>query len=236
MDKSIKNYEYLILIAMIYIAIDLSSMVFAYKIVAIGPIICAASSLNFPLTYSIMDVTAEVYGYHTAKKIIWYGFFCDFIFAILVLFISQIPSTTPFETMAYIQVLGSLFRAVIAQMMGVLTGAFINIYLISKWKTLTNGRYFWLRSIGASTIGEAVMLIISVMIALTGILSLDKLFHLIFYTYIYKIIFAFVAAPFISIIATILKNKMTDKQKDSVNFNPFNISNKQDFFSNFLKS
>lgn len=235
MNKTNKAYEYLILIGMIYIAIDLSSMVFAYKIIEIGPLIGAASSLIFPLTYSIMDVIAEVYGYKMAKKIILFAFTCDFIFATLVLLISHIPSASQSETVAYIQVLGSLLRSVFAQTIGVLTGGLVNIYLISKWKIMTNGRHFWLRSIGSSTIGEAIMLVISVIIALAGVLSFSKLFQLITYTYIYKIIFAIVAAPFVSIAATILKNKIGELNFDD-NLIDMRIQSKLDFASNFQKS
>lgn len=235
MDKINKAYDYLLLIVMIYMAVDLSSMVFAYKIIEIGPIVGAASSLIFPLTYSIMDIIAEVYGYRTAKKIIWYAFACDFIFATLVLAISHIPSTSPSETIAYIQVLGPLLRAVAAQTIGVLSGAFINIYLISKWRIMTNGRYFWLRSIGSSTIGEAIMLVISVFIALLGVLSISKIFQLIIYTYIYKIIFAIAAAPFISIIATVLKTKIGNQSPDFINYDYLNILNKEDFSPSFQK-
>ena len=39
-----KTYNSLIFIAMLYIAIDLASMVFAYKIIEIGSIIGAASA------------------------------------------------------------------------------------------------------------------------------------------------------------------------------------------------
>lgn len=230
-----KNYDYLIFIAMTYIAIDLSSMVFAYKIVEIGPITGAASSLIFPLTYAIMDIIAEVYGYRIAKNIVWYGFMCDLIFAILALMISHIPSTTHAQTLAYIQVLGLLLRAAVAQMIGVLLGAFINIYLISKWKRMTNGRYFWLRSIGSSTIGEAIMLIISVLIALIGVLSFSELIHLIIYTYLYKIFFAVAAAPFVSILASILKKKISNWRPESIVFNPFNKPNTPDLSANFQK-
>ncbi len=219
---------------MFYISIDLSSMVFAYKIIKIGPIIGAASSLIFPLTYSIMDIIAEVYGYKTAKKILWFGFACDLIFAALVLIISYIPSINLQETIAYKLVLGSLLRAVVAQTIGVLVGAFINIYLISKWKIITNGKHFWLRSIGSSTIGEALMLSISVFIALIGVLSLSQLMYLIMYTYLYKIFFAVAVSPIISFIASILKNKVDDTI-ETINFNPFNIPNIQDLSPNFQK-
>lgn len=226
MNKTNKSYDFLILIAMIYVAVDLSSMVFAYKIIEIGPLIGAASSLIFPLTYSIMDIIAEVYGHKMAKKIIWFAFACDFIFAILVLGVSQIPSSNQTETITYMHIFSPLLRAVIAQMIGVLAGAFINIYLISKWKVLVNGRYFWLRSIGSSTIGEAVMLVISVFIALVGVLPLNQLIQLIMYTYCYKIIFAFVAAPFISFAATLLKNKIDGWNSDIINLSSLNIQNR----------
>ena len=228
-----KNLEYLILIVMIYVAIDLSSMVFAYKLIKIGSVVTAASSIIFPLTYSIMDITAEVYGYQVAKKIIWYGFVCDLIFAVTVLIITLIPSLTQSETLAYAQVLGSLLRAVIAQMIGVLSGAFINIYLISKWKVMTRGKYFWLRSIGSSIVGEGVMLIVSVLIALIGVLSFPQLMYLIMYTYLYKIFFAIAAAPFVSLIALIMKSKIDEKHLNSILLNPLNIPNNKGFSPNF---
>jgi uncharacterized integral membrane protein (TIGR00697 family) len=212
MNTTIKGYEYLVLIAMIYMAIDLTSMVFAYKIIEIGPLVGAASSLIFPLTYSIMDVTAEVYSFQTAKKIIYFGLACDFIFAILVYLISQIPSSDSLQTIAYVQVLGQLVRAVVAQTIGVLTGAIINVYLLSKWKIMTNGRHLWLRSAGSSLIGEAIMLVISVSIALIGVLTLSQIFHLILFTYLYKVVFAFAISPLVSISAAFLKNKIGNIQ------------------------
>ncbi|MBV9575123.1 MAG: queuosine precursor transporter [Gammaproteobacteria bacterium] len=236
MDKINKAYDYLLLIAMIYIAIDLSSMVFAYKFIEIGPIIGAASSLIFPLTYSTMDIIAEVFGYRTAKKIICYACACDFLFAILVLAISNIPSINQSETAVYIQILSPLLRAVIAQTIGVLSGAFINIHLISKWKIMTNGRYFWLRSIGSSTIGEAAMLVISTLIGLLGVLSISKILQLIMYAYIYKIIFAIIIAPFISIIAYLLKTTISDQHLNLINYNFLSILNKEDFYPNIQKS
>src|SRR5205823_14289537 len=129
----------------------------------------------------------EVYGYPVTKKIVLYGFICDLIFGILTVFICHIPSISESQTIAYMQVLGLLLREVVAQMIGVLSGAFINIYLISRWKMITNGRYFWLRSIGSSTIGEAIMLVISVLIAFAGVLPYSELFRLIVYAYVYKI-------------------------------------------------
>ena len=38
----------------------------------------------------------------------------------------------------------------------------MNIYLLVKWKALLNGKYFWLRSMGSSIIGEIIYSILAV--------------------------------------------------------------------------
>ena len=149
----------------------------------------------------------------------------------LVVTVSHIPSPNEQQSSAYLLVLGSLFRAVFAQMIGVICGGYVNVYLISKWKLLTNGRYFWIRSIGSSSLGEGVMLLISVTIALVGILPLSKITQLIVYTYIYKVIFAVLIAPFIAIIAVLLKNviEKSDEKKETID--SFYTQGKMDLFS-----
>lgn len=228
--NKIKNNSSTILlfIVMLYMTIDLTSMVFTYKLIAIHSYIFASSSLIFPLTYSIMDVIAEVYGFNFAKKILIFGFACDIIFAVLVFFMSHIASANPIQSQVYLQVLGELPRAVIAQLLGVLSGAIINIYLISKWKIMTKGRYFWLRSVGSSSFGEAIMLIISVVIALAGVIEFKKILTLIIFTYFYKIIFAILIAPFLNIAVKLLKIK-EEKPDYNFEFNPFHKLDKQNF-------
>lgn len=233
MQNILRAYNYLILFVIVYMAIDLSSMVFAFKIIGFGPFIGAASSLIFPLTYSIMDIIAEIFGFRIARKIIFYGFIGDFIFAIFTFFISQIPSLNPTETLAYQTVLSSLLRATCAQTIGVLVGGLINIFLISRWKIMTKGKYFWLRSIGSSAIGEAFMLVISVLIALGGVLSVHDITLLIIYAYFYKIIFAIIASPFISITVFFLQRKLEDLNQ--LFAKPTKSSfDKEDFSPNFL--
>ena len=61
---------------------------------------------------------------------------------------------------SYDQVLGKLPRVAIASFLAIFVGAFINAYAISKWKILLRGRYFWLRSLGASAIGEFIFTIV----------------------------------------------------------------------------
>jgi uncharacterized integral membrane protein (TIGR00697 family) len=214
-----------VLLAMLYMTFDLSSMVYAYKTITIGPIVGMASSIVFPFTYSIMDIVAEVYGYQTARNLIWFGMLCDFLFGSLVLLLSFLPSPSYQQYTIYHHIFSPLLRAVFAQEIGALIGAFINIYLISKWKIFLRGKYFWLRSIGSSTLGELCMLIISVLVALTGVLSFHTLFIIIGYAYLYKIIFATVISPFLVVVVKFIKWKEgIDIYDTNVNFNPLKFS------------
>jgi uncharacterized integral membrane protein (TIGR00697 family) len=227
-----KSLEFLVMLAMMYVAIDLSSMVFAYKIIKFNGVLYAASSLIFPLTYSLMDIVAEIYGYQAAKKIILFGFACDIVFVASVFLLSHIPSPDQAETAAYLHVLGGLIGVVFAQMIGVLLGAFLNIHVIVKLKLLTNGRYFWIRSIMASLTGEGIMLVISASVALIGVLSVSELVVLVACTFVYKIVFAILAAPVVSIIVRLLKIKVIGRE-ELIDFNLLCKSNNQELSSSF---
>jgi uncharacterized integral membrane protein (TIGR00697 family) len=216
MPDKINNYKFLIPLVMLYITFDLSSLVYSYKEIQISFIVGMASSIIFPATFIISDIITEVYGYKIAKSIIWYGIICDFIFAIITYLLSFTPSPSTLQYNAYYSVLNPLLRAISAQTIGVFIGAFINIYCMSKWKTILKGKHFWLRSIGSSMIGEGLTLIISVLVALEGIIPTKTIMYVIFYAYIYKIIFAVLIAPVGAVCAQLLKDK------EDINFYHYN--------------
>lgn len=236
--KATKNYKYLTLLCMLYLTTDLISLALTYKFIEVGPIFISAEALIFPLTYTITDIVAEVYGYSEAKKVIWLVFLCDFIFALAVFLLIKVPTSDPMIQKTYDYTLGSLLRGTVAEVIGVLSGIFINIYAISKLKILTKGKYFWLRSIGSSTVGEAVLVIVSMPILFAGMISGQNLLKVIVFTYLYKIIFAIMIALPAAIIATILKRiEQIDVYDYNINFNPFKFDTNTDktTFQNALK-
>jgi len=215
-------YKYLTLLSMIYLTCELASLVLSYKIVSTKLFFGAAASFIFPITYTWNDIITEVYGYNAAKRLIWLVFVCDYLFVFLLYFSIKAPSPTVYQQTAYILVLGSLWRSVTGEMIGVLTGAFINSYIISKWKILTKGKHFWLRSIFSSVAGELIMLFISVPIALFGRINTEEIFTLIIYAYSYKVIFAIIISGPANVIASaIKKSEGVDGYDYNVSYNPF---------------
>lgn len=221
---SMGAYKYITFLSMLYLVCELASLVLSYKIIKLQFFFGAAASLIFPITYTWSDIITEVYGFRTTKKIIWFVFVCDYLFVFLVLFAMQMPSPTLNQEKAYSIVLGSLWRPLSSEVIGVLIGAFVNSAIISKWKTITHGKFFWFRSICSSAIGELIMLLISVPLALYGTLSIKEIAILILYAYSYKIIFAVVISGPANYLANILKDKEEiDIYDYNVSYNPFKI-------------
>jgi len=207
---------------MIYISCELASLVLSFKIIQLKFFFGAAASLIFPITYTLNDIITEVYGFNNAKKIIWFIFLCDYLFVFLIFFAIQAPSPIANQNEAYNLVLGSLWRSLSSEIIGVLAGAFINSTIISKWKIITQGKKFWLRSIFSSLIGELIMLLISVPIALYGILNMTQICKLILYVYCYKIIFALIISGPANFLANLLKKiESIDIYDYNVSYNPF---------------
>ena len=210
---------------MLYLVFELSSLVLSYKIISFSLFFGSAASLVFPITYTFNDIITEVYGIKSALRTILFIILCDFIFIITLFPIVHIQSPDNMQTTAYATVLGSLYRSLGAEMIGVIIGAVINSAALSRWKILTKGKGFWYRSIFSSCIGEIIMLLISVPIAMLGVLSIYEIAKLIGYAYLYKVIFAIVVSGPAQFIATKLKKmEGIDIYDYNVSFNPFNKS------------
>ena len=126
---------------------------------------------------------------------------------------------------AYSFVFGNMLHIVCGSYIALAIGSFINTYLISKWKVLVRGKYFWLRSIGASVIGEGIYTVAAGLLIYIGRVPFDKMVDFIMWSYIFKIVGSIILATPANLIASYLKKKEEIGSSDkTTNFNPFKIS------------
>jgi len=220
-SSSKSGYKCLIFLALLFLTADLSSLVLTYKYIQFGPIYFSAEALIFPLTYTITDIIAEVYGYNKAREIIWLVFLFDFIFALFTFILIKTPSPTTELQTTYNYVFHDLLRGTLAEVVGVLSGIFINIYAISRLKILTKGRYFWLRSIGSSLVGEAILVLVSMPILFIGKSDTGSLGTLI----IFAVAIVYPATIAVRIVKHI---EQLDVYDYNVSFNPFAVFMKKE--------
>ena len=211
---------------MLYLTIKLTTVVLIYKIVAIGQFYATASTLLIPLWFFLGNVITEGYGYQVTKRLIWISLLCQFIFAFACagLVTLHSPPNWPNQE-AYVQLLSKLPRVAMASFIAIVAGAFLNAYAITKWKILLNGKYFWLRCIGATAVGEIIFTLISIITEYWGVTPASNIAHLIVVSYCTKLL----ADPILILPAALLamwikKSEQINTSDDNTNFNPFSLS------------
>lgn len=219
------QYKHLTFLAMLYMTIKLTTVVLIYKIVAIGPFTATASTLIIPFWFVLSDIITEVYGYQVTKRLIWIALICQFMFAFLCGGFVHLDSPPNWSNQAaYIQVLGKLPRVAIASFLAILFGAFLNAYAITKWKILLRGKYFWLRCLGATAVGEFVFTLVALVTEFWGVTSTSNLLHLLAISYGTKLLMDPLLIYPASLLATWIKNSEgIDIYDYNTNFNPFNL-------------
>jgi len=225
-NKNPRQSGYLLFLAMIYLTIMLSSGVLTHRLIQMGPVYTMAGTLIAPLWFTVSDVTAEIYGYKVARKLVWFGFICQAIFAIVCNFLIRIPSPDFLDNQAaYFTVLGSILHTCLSAFVAYVLAGFINIYLISKWKILLTGRYFWLRSLGASTISEFIFTVLAVFLIQMGKLSLSQMLTIMATSYALKVVYAIILAFPANLLTMIIKKAdRIDIYDHHTNFNPFKLT------------
>lgn len=224
MEKGRQQYQYLTLIAMLYMTIKLSTILLIYKVITIGSISFTASTLIMPFWFFLGTLVAETYGYRVARHLIWMAILCQFMFALMVTLLVHVHSPDWVNQAAYDQIFGRLPRVTLASFLAILCGAFANAYSLAKYKLLLRGNSFWLRSLKSSAIGELVFTIIAYLTEFTGILPMSHILQLMAVSFLVKLALSVVLVVPCVVISHWLKQvEGVDIYDYHTNFNPFSL-------------
>jgi uncharacterized integral membrane protein (TIGR00697 family) len=223
-----RPYKYIIYFASAFIACYLTEDVLLNRFISFGHgyYVTGGTFIYFtsPL---ILDVVAEVYGYKVARQMLWSGLCAMLFMAISMEVVLKMPYPVFWTSMidAYSTVLTSIVKVALVSVFSIFVGQLINAFLISKWKILTRGRYFWLRSVGSSVIGDSFTVISSVLLIFFGKISLDLLLYSIVPLWIAMVCFTALGAIPATFLAKFVARKEGLNHYDiGVNFNPFKLS------------
>ena len=164
----------------------------AVKIISIGSLsLFDAGTITFPFAYMAGDVLAEVWGYRTARKVIYLTFICN---AMLVIFTS-IGVVLPYPDYAqpvqdaYATIYTYVPRIVVASLISFLLGQLANarvlVWIKEKQK---DGKLLWVRTIASSAVGYVFDTVLFVLIAFTGTTPASDLLSMIIVQYFAKIL------------------------------------------------
>ena len=196
----------LYIVSSVFVAALLISNFAAQKMFSLGPFIFTSGVLVFPISYIFGDVLTEVYGFHRARKVIYWGFLLN-VFMSLVLWISiQLPPAPGWNLQNEYAIINSIVpRMVLASVFAYLSGELVNSYVVSKLKVITEGKHLFVRLIGSTFAGELVDSIVFSLIGFAGTLPFSVIFTAIISAWLLKTIYEIVVYPLTVIVVNKLK-------------------------------
>jgi len=166
------------------------------------PLAFDAGTILFPISYIFGDVLTEVYGFRKSRRVIWTGFACLTLMALVLWLVRIMPGeATWMESTgqtAFNNVLGGISTGgiVLASLVAYLAGEFTNSVILAKMKVATKGRWLWMRTISSTLVGEGVDSIIFIGVAcLVGVFPWSLFFTLVVANYIFKCLIEALMTP-----------------------------------------
>lgn len=225
------RFKYLTLITSIIVTVYLVTAVVQNRLVAIGDIDICAAMFVYPFSYLLFDICTEVYGYKITRQILWCCLLSWIFSGLLITMVIHLPAPNFWKGYSgqFNTVMSPYFRTVLSGIIAVIAGQFINIYMIAKFKVLTRGRFFWLRSVTSCFMGDSITTTFAIFFIFFGRMAFFNIIHII----IYQIIIAIVLQAVCVVPATIMvyflkKSENIDVYDYSINFNPFKFSIEDD--------
>ncbi len=178
------------IISTLFVTTYLVSNVMAVKIIGFFGLFCFdAGTITFPFAYMLGDVLTEIWGYRTARKVIWMTFLCNTIMVVCTQIGVWLPSPDYLDetALAYDRVFNYVPRVVIGSLVGFLLGELSNAWLMERIKKCTHGRFLWVRTIGSSVVGYLFDTLPFVLIAFAGVVTTHDLVLMIVFQYFMKL-------------------------------------------------
>lgn len=189
-------YYYLILLSMPYMAIMLCNSILTNRYIGTDDFFILGGTLTSPFVFVLDNIIAEVYGFWVARSVIFIGYSSQLIISLVFAFVVDLPYPHVLhEYVAYQHMLGwPMVRIVLSGFFAYISANLLNSYLISRWKTLVKGKYFIVRSVGASLFAEALYTLIAIFMMEVSALSYSDIIHVSCLSFFIKLLYTLVLA------------------------------------------
>ncbi len=179
-----------VIVTVLFVMSYVISNLMAVKVIGFfGLFYFDAGTITFPLAYMLGDVITEIWGYRTARKIIFLAFLCNILVVVCTQIGVWLPSPDYLDeaAQAYDMVFSYVPRIVLGSLTGFLLGELSNAWLMDKIKGKTNGKHLWVRTIGSSIVAYVFDTIPFVLIAFLGVLTTRDILLMIVSQYVMKL-------------------------------------------------
>lgn len=198
-SRIVHSHTALMTVTALFVTLYLVSNVMAVKVISIfGLFYFDAGTITFPFAYMLGDVLTEIWGFKTARRVIWMTFFCNIMMVMCTQVGVWLPSPDYLSETAdaYNHIFTYVPRIVIGSLTGFLLGELSNAWLMEKIREKTKGKKLWVRTIGSSAVAYWFDSLPFVLIAFLGVVSTRDLLLMIAFQYGAKLLIeAFFGTP-----------------------------------------
>ena len=185
-SRIVHSHTALMTVTALFVTLYLVSNVMAVKVISIfGLFYFDAGTITFPFAYMLGDELTEIWGFKTARRVIWMTFFCNIMMVMCTQVGVWLPSPDYLSETAdaYNHIFTYVPRIVIGSLTGFLLGELSNAWLMEKIREKTKGKKLWVRTIGSSAVAYWFDSLPFVLIAFLGVVSTRDLLLMIAFQY-----------------------------------------------------
>lgn len=213
------------LMCILFVVCLISANLLEAKVVNVFGLTFTAGMIVFPISYIINDCVTEVWGYRKASILIWSGFAANFLVILFAKIAVMLPAASFWQGEEHFNfVFGLAPRIAFASLLAFLTGSFINAYVMSRMKVMSNGRHFSLRAVLSTVFGESADSIVFFPIAFAGLMPAKELFAMMITQVILKSMYEIVILPVtIKVVKLVKKVEGDDVYDKNISYNIFKL-------------
>lgn len=192
-DRNEKSWMTYVALNLLLFVLYIFTNIAATKLVYIDQldIVVTPGVFLYPLTFLIVDILNESYGFKLARKAILFAFASNALIIILLSAASYLPGLSGWKLDApYGEVMTHVSSVLLASSVSFLFSEYINSYLLCRIKELTNSRFLFLRVFLSTFFAVIIDSFIFCFIAFYGVMQNDHILTMVYVQVAIKMCFA----------------------------------------------
>lgn len=192
-DRHERSWLVYVVLNLMLFAIYIFTNVSAAKLVSIEffDVVVTPGVFLYPLTFLVVDMLNEFYGFRLARKAILFAFASNAFILVLLSVSSWLPGLPDWKLDApYDDVIFHVSAVLIASSVSFVFSEYINSYLLCKVKELTNSKFLFLRVFFSTFFAVIIDSFIFCFIAFYGEMQVAEILSIVYVQIIIKVCFA----------------------------------------------
>ena len=192
-DRHERSWMTYVALNLLLFALFIFTNIAATKLVYIETldIIVTPGVFLYPLTFLVVDILNESYGLRLARRAIWFAFASNAFIILLLSATNFLPGVPDWKLdEPYTEVISHVSSALVASCISFLFSEYVNSYLLSKIKELTNSRFLFLRVFFSTVFAVTIDSFIFCFIAFHGTMENSAILKIVYIQIAIKMCFA----------------------------------------------